>query len=85
MNAAQLQEQLASFVETLVEDASLHAWFSDLKELPEQPRRLELTRMAEKMRLAGEDRGLIGATQLLAQPHIFEGVSKAVEELRGAG
>lgn len=83
MNAEQVHEELARFTQTVVEDDRLYVWFLELKRLPGEARRLELARMVGKMRVAGEDAGVIGATQLLAQPQVFEGVSKAIEELRG--
>jgi hypothetical protein len=83
VNAEELQEELASFVQALVDDDRLYASFAQLKTLAEEPRRAELTKIVNGMRVAGEDRELIGATQSLTQPQIFQGVWNAVEELRG--
>jgi hypothetical protein len=83
VNVEQVQEELARIVEVLAEDDALHAWFLGLKRLPQVAREMELNHIAAKMRLAGEDRELIRATELLRQPEVLEGVSGMLAELRG--
>jgi hypothetical protein len=83
VNVEQVQEELAKFVQALVEDDALHAWFLGLKGRPETTREMELNRIALEMRLAGEHRELIQAAELLRHPEVFQGVSGMIEELRG--
>jgi hypothetical protein len=84
VRAEQVQEELVKFVQALAEDDALYGWFTDFSKLPLAARGAELTRMATEMRQAGEHSELIHATELLRAPQVFDGVTRMLEELRGA-
>jgi hypothetical protein len=76
-----IHAELANFVEALVEDEDLRAWFESLEELGPQQRHGAFSQIAAQMRAAGEHPDLIRATELLAEESIYQGVRKTLSEV----
>ncbi|MES2568997.1 MAG: hypothetical protein V4710_02960 [Verrucomicrobiota bacterium] len=70
--------QLLKFVEALLEDGELRAWFESFEPLAPEERGETFLRIAARMQAAGEHPELIEATSLLAREENYEGVRRTI-------
>ncbi len=77
-----MREELLQFVEVLLEDEDLRAWFESLEGMPALQRSEEFAKITARMRAAGEHPELIQATALLAEEKIYQGVHATVSATR---
>ena len=81
----EVREELAKFLEALIEDEDLRIWFESFEEVSAGERGLEFLNMAGRMKAEGEHPELIAATSLLADPDVFRSMLLALRELRAEG
>ena len=82
MSTGAVREELLRFVEVLLEDDDLRAWFESLEGVPAARRGAEFSRMASRMQAAGEHIELIQATALLAENEVYQAVWLTVRAAR---
>jgi hypothetical protein len=75
-----LPEGLVRFVQVLVEDEELRAWFESFDGVDQTRRAAEFHGLAARMKAADEHPDLIQATALLANPAVFAGAQAALRE-----
>jgi len=80
MSGEAVREELVRFLQVLVDDADLRAWFVALEQLPDAARHVEFVRIAGEMRAAGEHPDLIHATALLAQPGVYRAMRLTLDD-----
>ncbi len=80
MSSGVVLDELTKFIAVLVEDEDLRLWFESFAEAPQAQRVAEFLGIAGRMRAAGEDAELVRATSLLAEPEVYEGVSRGLRE-----
>ncbi len=78
MNPPPLPDELVTFVQVLVDDPELRAWFESYQETPDQQRTVEFRNIAARMHAAGETEELVRATALLAEPDVYRAVQMAL-------
>ena len=80
MSQPAIPEYIVTLTHTLVETPHLRVWFYSLEKLPDWRRHIAFRRMAARMHTAGEDRDLVTAIAMVAQPRINETVLAVVRE-----
>ena len=80
MTGDAVRDEFVRFLQVLLEDADLRAWFVALDRIPDAARHAEFVRIAGEMRDAGEHPELIHATALLAQPGIYRAVRQTLDD-----
>ncbi len=83
-------EEMGKFVQGLVDDADLRAWFDSFEEVDEYARCSEFLGLAQRMEAAGEHPELIRTTSRLADPGVYSSVREMLqarihERVRGSG
>ncbi|MEO7319395.1 MAG: hypothetical protein ABIZ56_10440 [Chthoniobacteraceae bacterium] len=73
-------DELVTFVQVLVEDDDLRAWFESFQAASDGEREAEFRTIAAKMQAAGEEPGLIASTSLLAKPEVFRAAQVALRQ-----
>ena len=74
-----IPDELVTFVQVLVEDEDLRAWFESFVEVSDGERARGFLELAARMQAAGERQDLITATTLLATPEIFRAARAALK------
>jgi hypothetical protein len=75
-----IPEELVRFVQVLVEDDDLRAWFESFRETPGAQREVAFLGLAARMHAAGEAPELIAATALLAKAEVFHAAEAALRQ-----
>jgi hypothetical protein len=72
-------EEMNKFVQGLVDDADLEAWFESFEGLDEAARCSEFLGLAQRMEAAGEHPELIRTTLRLAEPGVYSSVRETLQ------
>jgi hypothetical protein len=73
-------EEMNKFVQGLVDDADLQAWFESFGGVDERARCSDFLVLAQRMEAAGEHPELIRATSRLAEPGVYSSVRETLQE-----
>jgi hypothetical protein len=79
-----IPDELVTFVQVLVEDDDLRAWFESFDDTPDGRIKVEFRGLATRMRAAGEAPELIAATALLSNPTVYWAARAALREALGS-
>jgi hypothetical protein len=90
MSEPTLGEEMEKFVQGLVDDADLRAWFESFDGVDEAARCHEFLSLAQRMEAAGEHPELIRSTRCLAEPSVYSSLREVLrarmfEQEKGSG
>jgi hypothetical protein len=72
-------EEMDKFVQGLVDDADLQAWFESFEGVDESARCSDFLLLVQRMEAAGEHPELIRATSRLAEPGVYSSVRETLQ------